>query len=237
MSKHKNFIEDLSNLKRSKETILQDEEKVNQTLKWLKELLRSRDDLFAICAPQIGVDQRIICIKFANEDIRTFINPLLQKVEGVHLSRETEICIPGKEFLVPRFDVIDVTYQDVDGKISTITLNKTAGEVMQQMIQFLDGITLADWGLEIIPEFDEASEEDKLEVINLYLEGLSVINDSLKKKAETDSDFKELYDATKFLNYKLNEVENENPLLMTQTNYKQRRDLKKFEKKLKKVKK
>ena len=108
---------------------------------------------------------------------------------------------------------------------------------MKQMIQFLDGITLADWGLEIIPEFDEASEEDKLEVINLYLEGLSVINDSLKKKAETDSDFKELYDATKFLNYKLNEAENENPLLVTQTNYKQRRDLKKFEKKLKKVKK
>lgn len=236
VSNLKEIVTDLSQLKRADETILQDEENVNNVTKYLKEILREREDIFAICAPQIGISERIICIRFANENIKTFINPLLQKTEGVHLSRERDICFPDKEYLLPRFNKIEVSYQDTSGSISTVVLTDAASEVMQQMIQFIDGVTIADWGLEIIPEFDEATQEERDEVVNLYLEGLGVTAKVIHDKAETDKDFKELLDAIDFINFKIKEAEKEQEQLAISPkgNYRQRREIKKLQKRLKK---
>ena len=134
----------------------------------LKDVLFDRKEFVALAAPQIRKKKRIFGIKFANGDIRAFINPMITKTEGLHFSRENSPSIPDKEFIVPRYDRIIAIYQTPTGAIEENIFEGAVAEVFQQMVQLLDGITLADLGLEIIPEWDEATDEEKTAVLNAY---------------------------------------------------------------------
>ena len=50
----------------------------------LKETLRQHKDGVGLAAPQIGYNKRIFVINFKG-DIRTFINPIISKAEGLTL--------------------------------------------------------------------------------------------------------------------------------------------------------
>ena len=155
--------------------------------------------MVALSAPQIGVDSRLFCIKFSGGDIRTFINPMIKGSKGMHLSREKCISIPDKEFIVPRNDEVEVIYQTPVAKIEENIMKDAVGEVFQQMVQLLDGILLSDIGLEVIEGWDEASEEEREEVIKAYLDGLKITNKGLQKDIEEHKDTKELSDAIEFM--------------------------------------
>jgi len=230
MGRHKKIITDLEKLStRASETILQDEENLNQTIKWIKDILYADDNLVALAAPQIGVDSRLFCIKFSGGDIRTFINPMIKGKKGMHLSREKCISIPGKEFIIPRYDEIEVIYQTPTAKIEENVMKEAVGEVFQQMMHLLDGVLLSDLGLEVIEGWDEASEEEREEVIKVYLDGLKAANEGLKKEIEENKDTKALNDAIEFMKgVELGTVETyeEKP----QLNREQRRQLEKLKK-------
>ena len=230
MGRHKKIITEVDKLStRASETILQDEENLNQTIKWIKDILYSNEDMVALAAPQIGVDSRLFCIKFSGGDIRTFINPMIKSKKGMHLSREKCVSIPDKEYIIPRSDEIEVVYQTPVAKIEENIMKDAVGEVFQQMCELLDGILLSDIGLEVIEGWDEASEEEREEVIKVYLDGLKVANKGLQKYIEENKDTKELNDAIEFMKgVELGTIETykEEPHL----NREQRRQLEKIKK-------
>ena len=152
----------------------------------LKETLREHDELIALSAPQIGYKYRIFCIKFAGGDIRGYANPMITKTKGYKFSRETQIGVNDTEYLVPRFEEVGAQFQNPLGQIDSNLFTGVTSVIFQQMMNIIDGILLKDIGLEILPGFDEASEEERQEIINLYFNNLSLQNDVLDLTIKSD---------------------------------------------------
>lgn len=172
---------------------------VKSIVKNLKDTMYHNPNVVALAAPQIGSKERIFCIRFANGDIRAFINPMIIKREGMHLSRESSASIKDKEFIVPRNDIIHAAYQIPTGASEVNKFEGAPGEVFQQMVDLLDGVTIDDFGLEVIEGFDEASEEERVEVINAYLEALKSKEEFIKKDIESNEELKKRNDAIEFM--------------------------------------
>ena len=158
--------------------------RVKNCVSRLKRALYEHKDIAALCAPQIGENLRLFVVKTArteNQRFKVFLNPLIIKQEGLHLSREISASIPGKEFIIPRRNSIHVAYQEEDGKINSETYVGAYAEIVQQMIEMLDGITLADYGLDLDdiggPKvFDKAPKKQKVELIAAYIEYLKSLS-------------------------------------------------------------
>ena len=170
------------------------------TVKALIAKLKKYKELYALSAPQIGIKERVIVFKYNNGEMyKEYINPRIFKAEEYHLVREKDISCPDKEFISPRPGKIFIEYQTQDARPETNVLKDNAAEVFDRMMQYLDGITLEDYGLEVIPEFDEAEEEDKQEVIDMYLKSFKTKAEELNKEIEQDKDAKQLKDAIDFM--------------------------------------
>lgn len=154
--------------------------------------------LKSLSAPAIGYTRRIFCIDF-KEEIKTFINPYISKGTGIHLSRETCSSIPGKEFIIPRNVSLEIMYMRPNGQIQSAELKGLAACVFQHEYQHLDGVCLHDIGLEVDELFDNASEEEREEVISMYLDSLDMKQKELEKNIENDPDAKQLSDGIKYL--------------------------------------
>ena len=163
----------------------------------LKEVIRE-NNLTSLAAPQIGIDRRIFVINF-NGDMRAFINPIITEVKGIELSRETCSSIPDKTYIRPRHNEITTMYQTPLGKIESKKLLGASARVFQHCIDHLDGLLLSDIGLEIDEMFDKAIEEERLEVINMYLDSLDIKRKDIEKEIAEDKDLKEISDAVKFM--------------------------------------
>ena len=165
----------------------------------LKKIIRSDDSIVALSAPQIGYNKRIICMDF-NKDIRTFINPVIDNVKGLGLSKETCHSIPDKTYIRIRHPEISVTFQTPLGKIQTVKLVGLAANMMQHHIDHLEGILLSDIGFEIDDEWEKASEEERQEVIDYYIDSLDLKASELNKEISDNTDTKQLADAIRFMN-------------------------------------
>lgn len=165
----------------------------------LKQIIRSDETIAGLCAIQIGYNKRIICINF-NGDIRTFINPIIEKAEGLELSRESCHSIPGKEYIRIRQNKITVTYQTPLAKIETVELAGMAARVMQHHIDHLDGLLISDVGLEIDEDWDNATDEERQEVIDYYIDSLDLRAKEISKEIAEDKDATQLSNAIKFMN-------------------------------------
>ena len=163
----------------------------------MKNTMRA-NDLIGLSACQIGYYARIICLDF-NGQIRTFINPIISNVEGFELSRESCHSLGDKTFIRPRNSKIDIMYQTPLGKTESATLVGYAARLFQHHIDHLDGILLSDIGLEIDADFDAATQEEKEQIIDMYLDSLDVKKKEIDTEIETDKDAKKLSDGIKFL--------------------------------------
>ena len=164
----------------------------------LKNTIRANEGMLGLSANQIGFDRRIVVLNF-NNDLRTFINPIITRVDGYELSRETCHSIPGKTFIRMRNSRVWVTYQTPLGKIESVELNGVAAKVMQHHIDHLEGLLLSDVSLEIDEDFDNATEEERVEVLKAYLESLDMTSQELTSEVESDEEGKKLADAIKFM--------------------------------------
>lgn len=174
-----------------------------ETVRGLIAKLKKYDNLYALSAPQIGVQERVIVFKYKDskkKDVyKEYINPRILKYEDYHLVREMDISVEGKEFISPRPQKILIEYQTQDAAPETNVLKGNNAEIFDRMMQYLDGITLEDYGLEVIPEFDEATDEERQEVIDAYLKSFKTREEELKKEIEKDKEAKELSDAIDFM--------------------------------------
>lgn len=156
------------------------------------------NNLTSLTAPQLGFNKRILAINF-NGDIRIFINPMITNVKGFELSRETCSSIPCKTFIRPRHNDIQVMYQTPLGKIESKQFLGGAARVLQHCIDHLDGLLLSDIGLEIDEMFDNATEEERTEVINMYLDSLDIKQKDIETEIQNDDELKQISDGIKFM--------------------------------------
>lgn len=164
----------------------------------IKDTMRKKG-LKHLSAPAIGYKRRIFCIDYEDLEIKTYINPIIVEAKGLTLSRETCECLPGKTFLIPRNNDISVMYQKPVGNPETRQLLGQAAIVFQHELNHLDGILVSDIGLEIDEDYDNASEEEKQQIIEMYLDSLDLKASTLKTEIEEDPELKKLNDGIKFM--------------------------------------
>lgn len=156
------------------------------------------NNIVSLSAPAIGYDKRIFCIKFDTE-IKTFINPVIIQSKGIQLSREICTSIPGKTFIRPRNNDITVIYQKPSGPSESRQLVGLSAIVFQHELDHLEGLLLSDIGLEIDDDFETASEEEREEVINYYLDSLDLKRKELEEEIQSNEELKQLSDGIKFM--------------------------------------
>ena len=171
---------------------------IQQTVLQLKNTIKANPGMVGLSANQIGLYDRVLVLNF-NGSLRSFINPIITRVEGFELSRETCHSIPGRTFIRMRNSRVWVTYQTPLGKIESVELNGAAARVMQHHIDHLDGLLLSDVSLEIDDDFDAATDEEREEVLKMYLESLDISADELTKEVNETEEGKKLADALKFM--------------------------------------
>ena len=155
-------------------------------------------NLTALSAPAIGYAKRIFCIKFDTE-IKTFINPVIVQYKGLQLFEEVCQSIPGKRFLRIRNNDINVIYQKPTGSIESRQIAGLAACVFQHELDHLDGLLLSDVGLEIDADYDNATQEEKDELINWYLETLDLKTKEINNEIETTPELKQIKDGIDFM--------------------------------------
>ena len=192
------IIKDLDKLgQRSDEVDTKKDNKlIRDTIISLKDVIREKN-LIYLTAPQIDVPIRVFVINF-NGSLRSFVNPVISETKGFELSREKCNSLDA-EYIRPRANNITVMYQTPLGKVESRQLLGQAAIIFQHAVDHLDGLTLADVGLEITEEFDKASDDDKVELINMYLESLDLKRKELEKEIEENPELKQVSDAIDFL--------------------------------------
>ena len=164
----------------------------------LKATMRE-NNLISLSAPQIGYNRRIFCLRFGDNDYRTFINPIIDNNVNITMAREKCTSIPGKEFIIPRFGKINFYFTTPLGKIESGQLVGRAAYAFQHALDHLNGLLVEDIGLEIDELFDKATEEERTEVIKLYAEALDLKQKELNEIIEEDKDLKEINEGIRFI--------------------------------------
>jgi len=167
----------------------------------LKEILLANKDLLALSAPQIGINKRIICIKF-NDIIKTFINPILTKKKGMVIAPETFIGMPGKEILIGRPEEISLVYYTDEFKYEDNKLLGLAARLFDQQYQLLDGLTPADIGLVSDIEQDGSianlTDEEFQELAEFYKKYIAVKSKAVQESVNSDEETAKSYKSLKF---------------------------------------
>lgn len=193
-----NNLEELIELGRAEEIDTEKENKlVREIVSKIKRTMR-KNNLTSLSAPAVGYNKRIFCVDYSDNEIKTYINPVVSLREGIHLSREVCSSIPGKEYIIPRNNVINIYYQRPNGEVKIQEFKGLASNVLQHEIDHLEGITLDDMGLEIDKDFDEATDEERLEIVNMYLDSLDIMLKDVKEDIENNEELKVISDRLNF---------------------------------------
>lgn len=177
--------------------LVKNNKEVQKIILHLKNTIRANEGMLGLSANQIGFNRRILCLNF-NGDIRSFINPIITNAGGLELSREKCHSIPGKEFIRTRHSKVNVTYQTPMGKIESVELIGVAAQIFQHHLDHLDGLLLSDVSLEIDEDFDNATDEERQEVIDMYIDSLDLTRKKIETEINNDPQAKEMQDAIKF---------------------------------------
>lgn len=182
-----------------------DKKRISEIVEKLKYRI-SKDNLIAISAPQIGEKVRIFCIRFTTKQngktfdkVHTFVNPVIVGMRGFVLDREKDISLPDREFIIARNNDINVMFQTEKGESVEHKFSGKIAAFIQLMVDHLDGILLTDMGLEIDHLFDEATEEERNELLKAYTEWIIDYQEKLTKDIAEDEELSSMNDAIKFI--------------------------------------
>jgi peptide deformylase len=189
-------------------------EEGNGIISKIKEVLLADETLLALAAPQIGINKRIFCLRF-NDQIKTFINPIITKKNGLNITIETCASIPGKEIVIGRPEEITVVYYNEDFKYEDNKLLGVAASLFDQQAQILDGVMPSELGLVSDIEADGKIEDaDMEEIIKFYKDTflpskLAALKAVIDTDDEAKKDFKHLSFTEGVINGRIAVVESE----------------------------
>lgn len=176
-------------------------EEIDSIVKDLCDVLNSSKDYLVLAAPQIGIDARIVCIKFS-DGIKTFINPIITKKSSYVIKPETCSSMPGKEILITRPEELTIVYYTEALKYEENKLLGIAARLMDQAYQFLDGVTPAELGLVSDVKEDgplsELTEDEFKQVIEIYKKFVKSKIATLEKNIIEDPELAKEYKQLRF---------------------------------------
>lgn len=171
---------------------------VRKIVNGLKDTMRE-NNLVSLSAPQIGFKRRIIAIKFGEDNIVSFLNPIVTSARGIDLGRETCPSLPNREFAIPRNNEISITFQTPLGDIRSKKLIGLAARTFLHEFDHLNGNLVSDIGLEITEDFDKMSDEDKSQLLMEYMDSLDEQKKELEEEIKSNPELKRIDDALKFM--------------------------------------
>ena len=165
----------------------------------LKEVMENDQNILALSAPQIGIAKRVFCLRF-NDQIKTFINPIITKKKGLNVIIEACASLPGKEIVIGRPEEVTVVYYNEEFKYEDNKLLGAAASLFDQQAQILDGILPSELGLVSDIEVDGKIEETDLpEIISFYKDTfLPTKMSSLEQVISTDEEASKYFKQLKF---------------------------------------
>lgn len=173
-----------------------DKKYLKEAVNILKSELKQNKDLVCLCAPQVGKKYRLFVVKTADNTYKEFLNPMIvTSSKERHLSMERNASFPNKTFICWRNDNLHLAYQNLEGEACSETYKGPYAEVIQQMVQMLDGVLLSDIALDLddvggLDAWFEASEEEKIEVMRMFTENLKLESKALNKEIEETPELK-----------------------------------------------
>lgn len=186
----------------------------NSIIAKLREVMDANEDLLALAAPQIGINKRIFCLRF-NDQIKTFINPIITKKKGLNIIVETCASIPGKEIVIGRPEEITVVYYNEEFRYEDNKLLGVAASLFDQQAQILDGVMPNELGLVSDIEIDGKIEDaDMEEIIKFYRDTflpskLTTLKAAIESDEEAAKDFRQLTFTEGVINGRIAVVESE----------------------------
>jgi peptide deformylase len=186
----------------------------NEIITELKEVMEANQNLLALAAPQIGINKRIFCLRF-NDQIKTFINPIITKKKGLNITIETCASMLGKEIVIGRPEEITAVYYNEEFKYEDNKLIGVAASLFDQQAQILDGVLPSELGLvSDIAEDGKIEDSDLAEIIPFYKDTflpskLKSLNKVIEADKEAAKDYKNLKFTEGVINGRIAVVENE----------------------------
>ncbi len=209
-----NIITDIELLKHTCEKTINNEEDAEARQNSFKEIkeqmlevLNSQENLLGLAAPQIGINKRVIALKF-DDKIKFYIDPVVTKKDNYTIIPESCSSLPGKEILILRPAEIKVVYTTDEFKYEDNKMLDNAAFLFDQLYNLLDGVTPDEFGLVSDPStcgsLKDLSEEDFKELIEVYKTFIKTktetFNSSISEDAELQNSYKQLQFAEKVLN-------------------------------------
>ena len=189
-------------------------EEGNGIISKIKSVMEANTELLALSAPQIGINKRIFCLRF-NDQIKTFINPIVTKKKGLTFTVETCASMPNKEIVIGRPEEVTVVYYNEEFKYEDNKLLGVAASLFDQQAQILDGVMPSELGLVSDIEADGKIEDaDMEEIIKFYKDTflpskLAALNSVIEADAEAAKDFRQLMFTEGVINGRIAVVESE----------------------------
>ena len=90
-------------------------------------------------------------------------------------------------------------YQRPMGKVESRQIVGLAAFIFQHELQHLDGVLLSDFALEIDEDWDNATDEEREEVLKYYLDSLDIKAKELDQEIQEDPELKRVSDAIDFM--------------------------------------
>lgn len=99
-----------------------------------------------LAATQVDVHQRVVVIDTSEEknDLRVFINPVIEQSDGSAEGEEGCLSVPGIYDKVVRSERVKVTYLDLDGKPQTLEADGLLAVCLQHELDHLNGKVFVD---------------------------------------------------------------------------------------------
>ncbi len=153
-----------------------------------------------LAAPQVGIGKRIILVyipetaALLREDVRTYpmhtlINPEYKAIDDQNKRSDFEGCYSVKSVYgkVPRYDQINLTYQDEDGNKIEKIVEGFYARVLQHEIDHINGLLITD---RLTPDCLQGTFEEMLAIRRSELseEKQKVFDDLVKKKGMVKND-------------------------------------------------
>lgn len=208
-------------------SVMEVQEELQEETKQIEEWLKN-SGVTAIAANQLGSEKRLFAV-LPEKEAMFFCNPMIVKQKGLHVALAEDPSLPGRQFLIARNDEITLDYQTIYGtNEERVFKQDEGGDLLQQLVQRLDGVSIADYGLEIFDDFMQASDAERQEVIEYYLDSLKEQQQNLQADIDSDKDAKQIQDAITFITKAAaGEIEIQKPeRIMPKVGRKERRRLK-----------
>lgn len=108
---------------------------------------RFRNNGVGLAAPQVGRNVQVCIVSFDN-GLDIFFNPVIEKKSDTIIELEEQcLSIPGKSFVVPRPEWIEVSFFNQDRKyITNKRFNGIHARIVSHEIDHLQGVLINQYG-------------------------------------------------------------------------------------------